>query len=244
MSLFAKKNVAPEPATIEDLSHMISNNNARRGGIDDDSDNSDVDDSLLEEKKSNSKKKVLRPVTPPRTAPTPPPQIRIVNSKSLSAPPKNQKKTQDATPLEETHEQVVRKINEYCLRLPKLFTKDELKSWNNGENQYKEDQARALLRTIKTRIIAHRKTVMVNMMFEKACDASEAGMVNFLNMGEMVGFGSYAKESKILFEDDLAEIACEMSDSWIPGAKIRLLMGLAELVDSFKRKKQEELSKK
>lgn len=234
-------NPTPKPSpSIEELSHSISNRPNRRpsetSGEDSDS-GSDPDEAMLDKLKMKKKKvekpMVNRPITPPKAAP-----VKIVNTKSLTMPPKPQKKTPDTLP--ETHQQVVNKLNEYQNRLPRLFKPDEKDSWNNGVNRLKEDQARSLLATIKTRVISERKTIVINAMYNKFCDLSEDGMVNLLAMGDMVGFSSFAKDSKVLFEDDLAEIACEMSDNWIPGAKTRLLVGIVSLLDDFKRKKADE----
>lgn len=234
VSKLTKKPVTLEtPQTIEELSHIISSN--RKSG--DYSSDSDIETEDLS-KTPKKLKKVVRPITPPRE-PQPQPQVKIVQSKSLNAKPTAQKKTQDSAPLEDSHLEVIKKINEYCLRLPKLFEKDELKAWNNGENNYREDAARALLRTLKTRIISRRKTMIANVMYDKMCDFSEKGMVDFLAMEDMVGFSAYAKESRVLFEDDISEIVCEMGDSWVPGPKIRLMMGVVSLVDEFQKRKRE-----
>lgn len=238
----------PLPPSIEDLSHQIGNQKKTPVlSMNSDSDSSDNESniSLLDEAKKHSPRKkknnTSRPITPPKPSipVPPPPQIKVVSTKSLTSKPAPPSKTQDVSPLHESHQELITKLNEYQNRLPKLFSNDEKTRWNHGENNLKEDQARALYRALKSRIASQRKTIVINAIYDKFSDLSEEGMVNLLSMGDMVGFSKFAKDNRAYLEDELNEIACEMSDAWLPGPKTRLALGFMNLMEEFKKKKSQ-----
>lgn len=156
-------------------------------------------------------------------------------------PPKPTKKTNaQAKPdtLSETFTSIVSKLNGYQNKLPFLMKEKEQETWNYGDNNCSETYARDLLNKIRTRMKARRKDLIVNMMFDKMCDLSEQGMVQLLQQSNMLGFSSYIKENKPLFQEDLDEIAIEMPDDYVPGPKIRLGMAILSLVEKFKVEKK------
>lgn len=233
--------------SLLEISKSISNKSSEK---DEDLDNFSSDEDLSLSEKNKKKPLVMKSSTPkPKAAAAaalklPPPEKAVAKATSYTTKDKTttsskaKEKNSPAT-MEESLESLIGKLNQYQAKMSYLFTEKEQDTWNNGENSCSENYIRQLISKIRARLRARRKEIIVNHFFDKMCDISEAGMVNFMMQSEMVGFSDYVKDNKAVIQDDLDEIAIEMSDDYVPGPKIRLFMGLMTLADQFKKSKKE-----
>lgn len=223
-----------------DICSSSSKNELRDNSSDDDSDIPSLLEEKPKRKPSPAKKRAPSPAKETRY--TTPPTPKIPPPKALN--PK-QKKTPDEDPKSlESHYDIIQKLNRYSERMPQLFSKDELKAWNSGENNFTEDRARTLIKSIRTRLNTSKKTKIVDKLFCGACDISESLLVNFTEDTEMYGFATFIKTNREVFSDDLDELAIEMGDSLIPGPKISILMNIYNMYHVFKGLKAKEREQK
>lgn len=157
---------------------------------------------------------------------------------------KTEKAQQPATTALESLETVRSKLNEYQKKMPFLMDEEDQQKWNFGRNNCSDSYARELLQKIRIQLRCMRKEMMVNTMFDSFCDLTEEGMVNLLQDRDMEGFSHFMKDNKATVQLELDELAIEMSDDYIPGAKIRLLMAMGTMIKQYKKinseKKQQQ----
>ena len=77
------------------------------------------------------------------------------------------------------------------------------------------------------------KEIMVQRIFEGFIQGGELGLVQFLKMDHARGLAAKILEDKEAFQPELEEIAIEMSDSYVPSAKMRLLMKVVHVATEF-----------
>jgi len=77
------------------------------------------------------------------------------------------------------------------------------------------------------------KKSMVGKMFNAMCGLVEEGTKFY--MPYMDGFASDVEEHKELFDQDLEELAIDLSDSWVPGPTIRILSGLMVIMNERRK---------
>lgn len=77
------------------------------------------------------------------------------------------------------------------------------------------------------------KEIMVQRIFEGFVQGGELGLVQFLKMDHARGLAAAILEDKEAFQPELEEIAIELSDSYVPSAKMRLLMKVVHVATEF-----------
>jgi len=77
------------------------------------------------------------------------------------------------------------------------------------------------------------KEIMVERMFEGFVNAGEMGLVMFLKMDHARGISQAILQDKEAFQPELEEIAIELSDSYVPSAKMRLLMKVVHVATEY-----------
>lgn len=81
---------------------------------------------------------------------------------------------------------------------------------------------KAYLESIQNVLLKDAKRKMVDSFFEKGCKFTEAFCVNILKLDYMLDSAQDIMEADD-YSVELEEIAIEMGNGWIPGAKTRLL---------------------
>lgn len=221
-------------SSLHQDSHNISSNSSKRE--DRDSDNSDSDSDIpfdKEEKRKPSPARKRAPSPKPATPkPIPPPK------KTASVlPPKPPKRTEPNIP---DHYTVIKKLNGYTELMPHLFTEKEISAWNSGDNNFTEERARKLYADVQNRLNSNAKLDMAEMAFYGICDVTDMAINAFDENGEMTGFGSFVKTQKGEFRDEINELSIEMSDSWLPGARTKMVIKVIKMYHLFKRLRQKD----
>lgn len=241
------------------MSHSINSKsdylNMMNLEMDDDFEDDEIRDIREKEEKKNKKRasdreKAKSPTPTPRP-PSPARKKTPVFEESYSAPPPPApkpaaKKASPPPPVAPTPEQpvetlevILRKIDSYMKHpaFRDLFTNEERNEWDLDEalKSYSLKKAQLFISDIRARLKSSFKLAMVDNMFEAMTGGSEAMMVNFMQMKHMMGFGEHCKKNKILFDRELAELAIEMSDDYVPSPKLRLMFKALTLATEYHR---------
>ena len=93
---------------------------------------------------------------------------------------------------------------------------------------------RLLNAKINSQMNHEAKVRMVHQFYDISCNTTEQILTNYMRMEEKAGLGMFLMErKKDLLEQELAEIAAELPDDYVPGAKTRLLITLISLIQTY-----------
>lgn len=103
------------------------------------------------------------------------------------------------------------------------------------------EELRAVLEAVKQSKNGRRKRIFVDQLFGTVTKAIETGLVHLAHVPEADGLDEFIHlpPNIEMFDEDLEEISIELPDKYVPSAKIRIAVTMANLVQEFIKLKKE-----
>jgi len=159
--------------------------------------------------------------------PPPPPKVTPAKKKEEA---KQEEKIEQRSKEQERVELYSKITHRFHSKYIAKFIPDDIKPPKATDSL---ESLQALDRTLVGFMHRASKEIMVERMFEGFLNAGEMGLVAFLKMDHARGLAAKILEDKEAFQPELEEIAIELSDSYIPSAKMRLLMKVGHMATEY-----------